>query len=242
MMMMETPKLRKFWALAKKAISKNEKVIRRWLWERYGVWSPHDLKLDDQEAVLAKLEMMADGKDEKITFPVWRPDGQVLFCPQIDELLKDFAKRRNWQWRYTTPSGRKIVKDITPHHLATLYQLLAYFTPCHIHELAELLGRIAAAVRRNGEPETFAAIETFFQHDKKLRKKKRLEPHQRLPIRYLNRLIRRIYGARKRMWEKMLREDLAENIAAVAFGAFRQASYEATKEAAERQRRQSTRN
>jgi hypothetical protein len=44
------------------------------------------------------------------------------------------------------------------------------------------------------------------------------------------------------MWEKMLREDLAENIAAVAFGAFRQASYEATKEAAERQRRQSTRN
>jgi hypothetical protein len=44
------------------------------------------------------------------------------------------------------------------------------------------------------------------------------------------------------MWEKMLREDLAENIAAAAFGAFRQTSYEAAKEAAERQRRQSTRN
>jgi hypothetical protein len=66
MMMMETPKLRKFWALAKKAISKNEKVIRRWLWERYGVWSPHDLKYDDQEAVLAKLEEMANHGDEKI--------------------------------------------------------------------------------------------------------------------------------------------------------------------------------
>jgi hypothetical protein len=241
MMMMETPKLRKFWALAKKAISKNEKVIRRWLWERYGVWSPHDLKYDDQEAVLAKLEEMANHGDEKITQDVWN-NGQPIYCPQLDELVKEFAKRRNYQWRYTTPRGRKIVKNMTSYHLETLYKLLAYFTPAHIHELAELLARIAAAVRRNGEPETFAAIATFFEHDRKLRERRRLLQGQKLPIRYLQRLIRRIYGARKRMWEKMLREDLAENIAAVAFGAFRQAAYEATKEAAERQRRQSTRN
>jgi hypothetical protein len=155
-MMMETKKLRKFWALAKKVISKDEEKIRRWLWERYGVWSPHDLKYDDQEVVLAKLEEMANHGDEKITQDVWN-NGQPIYCPQLDELIKEFAKRRNYQWRYTTRRGRKIVKNMTSYHLETLYKLLAYFTPAYIHELAELLARIAAAVRRNGEPETFAA-------------------------------------------------------------------------------------
>jgi len=234
-MMMETQKLRKFWALAKKAISKNEKVIRRWLWERYGVWSPHDLKLDDQEAVLAKLEEMANHGDEKITQDVWN-NGQPLYCPQLDELIKEFAKRRNYQWRYTTPRGRKIVKNMTSYHLETLYKLLAYFTPCHIHELAELLARIAAAVRRNGEPETFAAIETFFDHDRKLRERRRLLQGQKLPIRYLQRLIRRIYAARKRMWEKMLREDLAEKMAEQATRAFASASSKAAREALEKRK------
>jgi hypothetical protein len=233
--MMETPKLRKFWALAKKVISKDEKKIRRWLWERYGVWSPHDLKYDDQEAVLAKLEEMANHGDEKITQDVWN-NGQPIYCPQLDELIKEFAKRRNFQWRYTTRRGRKIVKNMTSYHLETLYKLLAYFTPAHIHELAELLARIAAAVRRNGEPETFAAIETFFEHDRKLRERRRLLPGQKLPIRYLQRLIRRIYAARKRMWEKLLREDLAEKMAEQATRAFASASSKAAREALEKRK------
>ena len=233
--MMETKKLRKFWALAKKAISKNEKVIRRWLWERYGVWSPHDLKYDDQEAALAKLEEMANHGDEKITQDVWN-NGQPIYCPQLDELVKEFAKKRNYQWRYTTPRGRKIVKNMTSYHLETLYKLLAYFTPAHIHELAELLGRVAAAVRRNGEPETFAAIETFFEHDRKLRERRRLLQGQKLPIRYLQRLIRRIYAARKRMWEKLLREDLAEKMAEQATRAFASASVKAAREALEKRK------
>jgi hypothetical protein len=233
--MMETKKLRKFWALAKKVISKDEEKIRRWLWERYGVWSPHDLRYDDQEAVLAKLEEMANHGDEKITQDVWN-NGQPLYCPQLDELIKEFAKRRNYQWRYTTPRGRKIVKNMTSYHLETLYKLLAYFTPAHIHELAELLARIAAAVRRNGEPETFAAIETFFEHDKKLRERRRLLQGQKLPIRYLQRLIRRIYAARKRMWEKLLREDLAEKMAEQATKAFASASSKAAREALEKRK------
>jgi hypothetical protein len=206
--MMETKKLRKFWALAKKVISKDEAKIRRWLWERYGVWSPHDLKYDDQEAVLAKLEAMADGgSDERITQDVWN-NGQPVYCPQLDELIKEFARRRNWQWRYVTPRKYKIVRNMTSYHLETLYKLLAYFTPCHLHELAEILARIAAAVRRNGLPEVFGAIETFFEHDRKLRERRRLLQGQKLPIRYLQRLIRRIYAARKRMWEKMLKKTL----------------------------------
>jgi hypothetical protein len=233
--MMETKKLRKFWTLAKKVISKDEEKIRRWLWERYGVWSPHDLKFDDQEAVLAKLEEMANHGDEKITQDVWN-NGQPLYCPQLDELVKEFAKRRNYQWRYTTPKGRKIVKNMTSYHLETLYKLLAYFTPAHIHELAELLARIAAAVRRNGEPETFAAIETFFEHDRKLRERRRLLPGQKLPIRYLQRLIRRIYAARKRMWEKLLKEDLAEKMAEQATRAFASASSKAAREALEKRK------
>jgi hypothetical protein len=233
--MMETKKLRKFWALAKKVISKDEEKIRRWLWERYGVWSPHDLKYDDQEAVLAKLEEMANHGDEKITQDVWN-NGQPIYCPQLDELVKEFAKRRNYQWRYTTRRGRKIVKNMTSYHLETLYKLLAYFTPAHIHELAELLGRIAAAVRRNGEPETFAAIETFFEHDKKLRERRRLLQGQKLPIRYLQRLIRRIYAARKRMWEKLLKEDLAEKMAEQATRSFASASVKAAREALEKRK------
>jgi len=238
---METKKLRKFWALAKKVISKDEEKIRRWLWERYGVWSPHDLKYDDQEAVLAKLEEMANHGDEKITQDVWN-NGQPLYCPQLDELIKEFAKRRNYQWRYTTRRGRKIVKNMTSYHLETLYKLLAYFTPAHIHELAELLARIAAAVRRNGEPETFAAIETFFEHDPQLRERRRLLQGQKLPIRYLQRLIRRIYAARKRMWEKLLKEDLAEKMAEQATRAFASASSKAAAEALERRRQIATGN
>ena len=239
--MMETPKLRKFWALAKKVISKDEEKIRRWLWERYGVWSPHDLKYDDQEAVLAKLEEMANHGDERVTWDVWN-NGQPLYCPQLEELVKEFAKRRNYQWRYTTRRGRKVVKNMTSYHLETLYKLLAYFTPAHIHELAELLARIAAAVRRNGEPETFAAIETFFEHDRKLRERRRLLQGQKLPIRYLQRLIRRIYAARKRMWEKLLKEDLAEKMAEQATRAFASASSKAAAEALERRRQIATGN
>ena len=232
---METAKLRKFWALAKNIIGKDEKRIRQWLWERYGVWSPHDLKYDDQEAVLAKLEAMANGGGEKITQDVWN-NGQPIYCPQLDELVKEFARRRNWQWRYVTPRGRRIVHNMTSYHLETLYKLLAYFTPAHIHELAEILARIAAAVRRNGLHETFGAIETFFEHDRKLRERRRLLRDQKLPIRYLQRLIRRIYAARKRMWEKMLREDLAEKMAEQAMRAFTSASSKAAREALERRR------
>jgi len=239
--MMETQKLRKFWALAKKVISKDEAKIRRWLWERYGVWSPHDLKYDDQEAVLAKLEAMADGGGEKITQDVWN-NGQPIYCPQLDELIKEFARRRNYQWRYVTPRGKRIVRNMTSYHLETLYKLLAYFTPCHLHELAELLARIAAAVRRNGLPEVFGAIETFFEHDRKLRERRRLLQGQKLPIRYLQRLIRRIYAARKRMWEKLLREDLAEKMAEQATRAFASASSKAAKEALERRRQIATGN
>ena len=233
--MMETKKLRKFWALAKKVISKDEKRIRQWLWERYGVWSPHDLKYDDQEAVLAKLEAMANGGGEKITQDVWN-NGQPIYCPQLDELVKEFARRRNWQWRYVTPRGRRIVRDMTSYHLETLYKLLAYFTPVHLHELAEILAKVAAAVRRNGLPEVFGAIETFFEHDRKLRERRRLLRGQKLPIRYLQRLIRRIYASRKRMWEKMLREDLAEKMAEQATRAFMGATKKAAREALERRR------
>jgi len=231
--MMETKKLRKFWALAKKVISKDEVKIRRWLWEWCGVWSPHDLRDDDQEAVLAKLEEMADWGSEKITQDVWN-NGQPIYCPQLDELIKEFARRRNWQWRYVTPRKHKIVRDMTSYHLETLYKLLAYFTPAHLHELAEILARIAAAVRRNGLHETFGAIETFFEHDRKLRERRRLQPGQKLPIRYLQRLIRRIYAARKRMWEKMLKEDLAEKMAEQATKALTSASRKAAREALER--------
>jgi len=234
--MMEKQKLKKFWALAKKVISKDEEKIRRWLWERYGVWSPHDLKYDDQEAVLAKLEALADGGSERITQDVWN-NGQPIYCPQLDELIKEFARRRNWQWRYTTPSKKRIIRNMTSYHLETLYKLLAYFTPNYIHELAEILARIAAAVRRNGLPETFGAIETFFEHDRKLRERRRLLQGQKLPIRYLQRLIRRIYAARKRMWEKLLREDLAEKMAEQATRAFASASSKAAKEALERRKR-----
>jgi len=231
--MMETKKLRKFWALAKKVISKDEAKIRQWLWERYGCWSPHDLKYDDQEAVLAKLEAMAERGSEKITQDVWN-NGQVIYCPQIDELIKEFARRRNWQWRYVTPRKHKIVRDMTSYHLETLYKLLAYFTPTHLHELAEILARIAASVRRNGLHETFGAIETFFEHHYKLLQKRRLQPGQKLPIRYLQRLIRRIYAARKRMWEKMLKEDLAEKMAEQATKALTSVSRKAAREVLER--------
>jgi len=234
--MMETKKLRKFWALAKKVISKDEEKIRRWLWERYGVWSPHDLKYDDQEAVLAKLEEMANNGDEKITQDVWN-NGQPIYCPQLDELIKEFARRRNWKWRYVTPRKYRIVHNMTSYHLETLYKLLAYFTPAHLHELTEILARIAAAVRRNGLHEVFGAIETFFEHDRKLRERRRLQPGQKLPIRYLQRLIRRIYSARKRMWEKMLKEDLAEKMAEQATKAFMSTTNKAANEALERRRR-----
>ena len=231
--MMETQKLRKFWALAKKAISKDETKIRRWLWERYGVWSPHDLKYDDQVEVLVRLQAMADRENEKITQDVWN-NGQPIYCPQLDELIKEFARRRNWQWRYTAPGNRKIVEDMTSYHLETLYKLLAYFTPGHLIELREILARIAASVRRNGLDETFGAIKTFFDHDRKRRKKRLLQPGEKLHIRFLKKIIRGIYARRKRMWEKMLKEDLAEKMAEQAMRTLMGVANKAAREALER--------
>lgn len=234
--MMEKQKLKKFWALAKKVISKNEEVVRRWLWSHYYVWSPHDLKFDDQDAVIARLEEMQRSGKERVEIDCWN-NGQPYECPQLRELVYEFAKRRNFQWRYKTSGGRQIIRNMTDYDLETLYKLLAYFTPCHLHEAAELLARIAASVRRNGLSETFAAIETFFEHHNKLRQKGRLQQGQKLPIRYLQRLIRRIYAARKRMWEKLLREDLAEKMAEQATRALTRASNEAAREALERRRK-----
>lgn len=229
--MMETKKLRAFWALAKKVVSRDEKEIRKWLYDHYKVWSPHDLKPDQQDAVLARLEML-QSKDGMIEVNVWN-DGEILDCPQLHELLREFFNRRNWKWH----SKGGIVKLITERDYELLYKLLAYFTPCHLADAADLLARINASVRRNGYSETIAAILTFFDYHEKLNRKRTIPAQKKIKKEFLYRLIRRIYAARKRFYERLIREDLANNIAKVAIGGFAQATREAAKEAIERRRR-----
>ncbi len=218
--MMETKKLRAFWALAKKVIGKDEKEIRKWLYDHYKVWSPHDLKPDQQDAVLARLEML-QSKDGMIEVNVWN-DGEILDCPQLHELLREFFNRRNWKWH----SKGGIAKQITERDYELLYKLLAYFTPCHLADAADLLARINASIRRNGYSETIAAILTFFDYFGTKENQKE----------FLYQMIRMIYAARKWFYERLIREDLANNIAKVAIGGFAQATREAAKEAIERRR------
>lgn len=234
--MMETKKLKAFWVMAKKVISKDEAEIRKWLYDHYKVWSPHDLKPDQQDAVLARLEYLQSA-DAVITMDVWN-DGKVSDCPQLHELLKEFCERRNWKWR----SKGGIVKQITEKDYQLLYKLLAYFTPCHLADAADLLARINASVRRNGYSETIAAILTFFDYHERLNRKRIIPGQKKITKLFLYRLIRRIYAARKRFWERLVREDLADNIAKVAIQGFAQATQEAAREAIERRRRLSAGN
>ncbi|MCS7187600.1 MAG: hypothetical protein RMK89_11705 [Armatimonadota bacterium] len=230
--MMNKGKLKAFWSLAKKVIGKDEAKIRKWLHDHYKVWSPHDLKPDQQDAVLARLEMM-QSKDGLIAVDVWN-EGKVFYCPQLHELLEDFCKRRNWQWH----SKGGIVKRITENDFQLLYKLLAYFTPCHLADSADLLARINASIRRNGYSETMAAILTFFDYHEKFNKRKHTIPgEKKLGKEFLLRLIRRIYAARRRFYERILRERLADNIAKAAMSEFARATKEAAKEAIERRRK-----
>lgn len=234
--MMDKKKLKAFWTLAKKVIGKDETEIRKWLYDHYKVWSPHDLKPDQQDAVLARLEML-QSKDGMITMDVWN-DGQVVYCPQLDELLKSFCERRKWKWH----SKGGVIKRISERDYQLLYKLLAYFTPCHLADAADLLARINASVRRNGHSETIAAILTFFDYHERLNRKRTIPAQKKLAKDFLLRLIRRIYAARKRFYDRLIRENLADNIAKVAIGGFAQASYEAAKEAIERRRKLSAGN
>ncbi|MCS7188025.1 MAG: hypothetical protein RMK89_13895, partial [Armatimonadota bacterium] len=79
---------------------------------------------------------------------------------------------------------------------------------------------------------------TFFDYHKKFNLRKHTVPgEKKLRKEFLLRLIRRIYAARRRFYERILRENLADNIAKVAMRGFVQATREAAKEAIERRRR-----
>lgn len=229
--MMNKGKLKAFWSLAKKAIGKDETKIRKWLYEHYKVWSPHDLKPDQQDAVLARLEAL-QSRDGMITVDVWN-NGDIVFCPQLHDLLNEFCRRRQWKWH----SKGGVIKNITEEDFQLLYKLLAYFTPCHLADSADLLARINASIRRNGYSETMAAILTFFDYHEKLNRRRYIPGEKKLGKEFLLRLIRRIYAARRRFYERILRERLADNIAKVAMDEFARATREAAKEAIERRRR-----
>ncbi len=214
--MMTMKELRLFWALAKKKFKGDEKQVREWLFRRYGVYSPHDLKDDEKHAVLEYLRAA-----EHDYYIADYPENPIL-----DDLLKEWLRERDYALRHKFKSGEVRVYPLSQEEINLLRDVLCYFTPAMASELRALLAHIETFVWKDGWTEVKAVLKTFLEDARRL-----TTPLRKLPPRYLIRMLKAIRGARKRMWTKILEERLADRIAKEAFQRFSEATSEVVQKA-----------
>ncbi len=208
--MMTNEQLRMFWALAKKKFG-DEKEVRQWLFRRFGVWSPHDLRDDEKHAALEYLRAA-----EHDYYIASHPDNPVL-----DDLVREWLRERDFALKHKFKSGQVKVYPLSQEEIKLLRDVLHYFTPAMASELVALLAHIETFVWKDGWTEVRAVLKTFLEDARRL-----TTPLRKLPPRYLIRMLKAIRGARKRMWTKILEERLADKIAEEAFQRFSEATSE----------------
>lgn len=204
--MMTVKQLRKFWSLAKKAIG-DEKEVREWLFRQFGVFSPHDLKESDRQAVFAYLE-----EAEKDYYMSNHPNN-----PLLDELLMDWLRERNFKLKMKGKDGWEGHHLVTQEDIELLKKVLHYFTPCMASELKFLLAQIEYFTLRIHWTAVKTVLQMFLEHTQKVR---RTYSFEKLPPRYLLRLLRGRLGREKRVWQKWIQEEIDKRLAKEVVDAF----------------------